>query len=104
MRQRLLIAIYAGQSFRRALRDLGLTSNQIWGLTKTDKEWSEKLEAALTATRRHDLRDGTNAVYVGAVCVKSAESISEFAWRGIARHQFNLQPILGSRFGLRCDS
>jgi hypothetical protein len=38
VRQRLLDAIYAGQSFRRALGDLGLTSNQIWGLTKTDEE------------------------------------------------------------------
>ena len=41
--------------FRVVLRDLGLTSNQVWGLTKTDHEWSEKLEAALTATRREDL-------------------------------------------------
>ena len=40
--------------FRVVLRDLGLTSNQV-GLTKTDHEWSEKLEAALTATRREDL-------------------------------------------------
>jgi hypothetical protein len=28
MRQRLLDAIYAGQSFRRVLRDLGLTSTK----------------------------------------------------------------------------
>jgi hypothetical protein len=42
MRQQLLDAIYAGQSFRVVLRDLGLTSNQVWGLTKTDQEWSEK--------------------------------------------------------------
>jgi hypothetical protein len=27
------------------LRDLGLTSNQVWGLTKTDQEWSETLPA-----------------------------------------------------------
>jgi hypothetical protein len=42
------------QPFRVVLRDLGLTSNQVWGLTKTDKDWSEKLEAALMANRRDD--------------------------------------------------
>ena len=35
IRQKLVDAIYAGQPFRQALRDLGLTSNQVWGLTKT---------------------------------------------------------------------
>ena len=35
------------------LRDLGLTSNQVFGLTKTDQEWSEKLEdTALTVACR----------------------------------------------------
>jgi hypothetical protein len=69
VRQQLLDAIYGGQPFRRVLRDLGLTSNQVWGLTKTDRAWSEKLEAALTATRRDDLQHGTNAAYVaGCVC------------------------------------
>jgi hypothetical protein len=69
VRQRLLDAIYAGQSFRRALGDLGLTSNQIWGLARTDNEWSTALEAALTATRRDNLEHGTNAGYVaGCVC------------------------------------
>jgi hypothetical protein len=68
-RQQLLDAIYAGQPFRRVLRDLGLTSNQVWGLTRTDNEWSEKLEAALTGTCREDLGHGTNAAYVrGCVC------------------------------------
>jgi hypothetical protein len=74
VRQRLLDAIYAGQPFRRALRDLGLTSNQIWGLTKTDNEWLAALDAALTATRRDDLRHGTNAAYVhGCVCSECRE-------------------------------
>jgi hypothetical protein len=51
------------------LRELGLTSNQVWGLAKTDHEWSEKLDAALTATRRDDIDHGTNAAYVqGCVC------------------------------------
>ena len=31
LRQQLLDAIYSGQPFRTALRDLGLTSNQVWG-------------------------------------------------------------------------
>jgi hypothetical protein len=48
MRQQLLDGIYTGQPFRTVLRDLGLTSNQVWGLTKTDQEWSEKLDTALT--------------------------------------------------------
>jgi hypothetical protein len=74
MRQQLLDAIYSGQPFRTVLRDLGLTSNQVWGLTKTDQEWSEKLETALTAVRRSDLKHGTNAAYVhGCVCRECRE-------------------------------
>ena len=69
VRQQLLDAIYAGQPFRAVLRDLGLTSNRVFGLTRTDREWSENLEAALTATRREDLQHGTNAAYLhGCVC------------------------------------
>ena len=69
VRQKLLGAIYDGRPFRGILRDLGLTSNQLWGLTKTDQEWSKNLEAALTATRRDDLEHGTNAAYVrGCAC------------------------------------
>ena len=61
--------MYSGQPFRAVLRDLGLTSNQVWGLTRTDDDWSAALEAALTATRRVDLQHGTNAAYVaGCVC------------------------------------
>jgi hypothetical protein len=68
VRQQLLDAIYSGQPFRMVLRDLGLTSNQVWGLTQSD-EWSGRLDAALTATRRDDLQHGTNAAYVaGCVC------------------------------------
>jgi hypothetical protein len=40
-----------------------VSSNQVWGLTKTDEEWAEALEAALAATRREDLEHGTNAAY-----------------------------------------
>ena len=51
-----------------------LTSNQVWGLTKTDEEWSTALEKALTATRRDDLKHGTNAAYVaGCVCLDCRE-------------------------------
>jgi hypothetical protein len=56
VRQQLLDAIYSGQPFRTALRNLRLTSNRVWGLTKTDEKWSEQLDAALTATRRDDLK------------------------------------------------
>jgi hypothetical protein len=31
VRQQLLDAIYSGQPFKTGLRDLGLTSNQVWG-------------------------------------------------------------------------
>jgi Zn ribbon nucleic-acid-binding protein len=69
VRQELLDAIHAGRPFRTVLGDLGLTPNQVWGLTQTDREWSAALEAALTATRRTDLEHGTNAAYVaGCVC------------------------------------
>jgi len=74
LRQRLLDAIYAGQSFRRVLRDLGLTSNQVWGMTKTDNEWLSALDAAVAATRRDDLQHGTNAAYAaGCVCRECRE-------------------------------
>jgi hypothetical protein len=74
LRRQLLDAIYSGQPFRRVLRDLDLTANQVWGLTKTDREWSERLEAALTATRRDDIQHGTNAAYVhGCVCSECRE-------------------------------
>jgi hypothetical protein len=69
VRQQLLNGIYAGTPFRTVVRDLGLTSQQVWGLTKTDQGWSTALEAALTAARRDDLEHGTNAAYVhGCVC------------------------------------
>ena len=56
------------------VRDLGLTSQQVWGLTKTDQGWSTALEAALTAARRDDLEHGTNAAYAhGCVCRECRE-------------------------------
>jgi hypothetical protein len=74
IRQQVLDGIYAGQPFRSVLRDLNLTPNQVWGLTKTDREWSAALEAALTASRRGDLKHGTNAAYVaGCVCSECRE-------------------------------
>ena len=60
VRQRLLAAIYAGQPSRAALRNLGLTSNQVFGLSKTDEDWSTALEAAgarsVAATAWQDTR------------------------------------------------
>jgi hypothetical protein len=74
VREQLLSAIYAGQIFRLALRDLGLTSNQVWGLTKTDEEWSTALETALMASRQDDLKHGSNAAYMaGCVCSECRE-------------------------------
>jgi hypothetical protein len=40
---------------------MGLTSNQVWGLAKTDHEWLAALDNALNATRRTDVKHGTNA-------------------------------------------
>ena len=50
------------------------TSNQVFGLAKTDEEWAATLETALTATRRDDLQHGTSAAYVhGCVCSECRE-------------------------------
>jgi hypothetical protein len=66
--------IHSGQPFRMVLRDLGLTSNQMWGLAKTDQSCSKQLEAALMAIRRDDLEHGTSAAYVqGCVCAECRE-------------------------------
>jgi hypothetical protein len=74
VRQQLLDAIYSGKPFRTVLRELGLTPNQVWGLTKTDEEWSTNLEAALTATCHSDLQHGTTPAYVrGCVCRECRE-------------------------------
>ena len=69
VRRQLLDAIYDRKPLRQALRDLGLTPNQVWGLARTDEGWSTALESALLAARRDDLEHGTNAAYVhGCVC------------------------------------
>jgi hypothetical protein len=75
---------YDGQPFPTALRDLGLTSNQVWGLTKTDKEWSGQLEAALMATRRNDLRPARPPRTCTAVFAVSVGGISGSGWPGTA--------------------
>jgi hypothetical protein len=69
VRQQLLDAIDAGHPFHTVLRDLRLSSNRVFGLARTNQEWSQQLEAALTASRREDLEHGTNAAYLdGCVC------------------------------------
>ena len=83
-RQQLLEAIYARKPFRAVLRDLGLTPNQVWRLTKTDEEWSAALEAALTAARRDDLTPTprmSRAAYVASVA-----SINECLWPGAVKY------------------
>jgi hypothetical protein len=44
VRRQLLDAIHDRTPFRQALRDLDLTPNQVWGLTRTDDEWSTTLQ------------------------------------------------------------
>jgi hypothetical protein len=85
-RQQLLDAIHSGQAFGAVLGDLGLTSNQVWGLTKTDEKWSEQLEAALTATRRDDLQRhhivGTEGMPLAASHVQ-ARLVDPAAWQAV---------------------
>jgi hypothetical protein len=45
-----------GKSFRSVLRDLNLTSNQVWGIAKVDREWLAALDAALTGNPSGRLR------------------------------------------------
>ena len=42
VRQQLLNDIYAGRQFKTIVRDLGLTSQQGWGITKTDRVGFER--------------------------------------------------------------
>jgi|SRR5215211_2835209 len=66
--------VYAGKQFRQALRDLGLTSNQVWGAHQDRGRVVIALDAALATTRREDLKHGTNAAYVaGCVCKECRE-------------------------------
>ena len=76
--------------FRTVVRDLGLTPNQVWGLTKTDEGWSTALEAALTASRRVDLQRGTNAAYVAGCVAANAAVIKGSGWRSSAVHSRHL--------------
>ena len=78
-RRQLLDCIYNGKPFRAALTDLGLTSNQVWGLAKTDEEWSAAVEAALMAAHRNDL-EHDNAC--PAAHAASVEHISVSVWLG----------------------
>jgi hypothetical protein len=43
MRKQLLDAIYSGQPFRAVLRELGLTSNQVWALTRPTTTGRQRL-------------------------------------------------------------
>ena len=52
----------------------GSWPNQSVGAARTDEEWSTALETAQTATRRDDLKHGTNAAYAaGCVCAECRE-------------------------------
>jgi hypothetical protein len=75
-------------------------SNQVFGLTRTDEEWSTTLEAALTATRRDDIQHGTNAAYIhGCVC-SDCRRISRFEWAGTAPSA-DQPPAVGTRISRR---
>jgi hypothetical protein len=40
LRQQLLEAIHEGKPFRETLRELGLTSNRVFGLARADDKWA----------------------------------------------------------------
>jgi hypothetical protein len=80
-----LDAIYVGLPFNTALPDLGLISNQVWGLCKTSPEWSAALDAALTVTCRDDLRHGTTPAYGGGASAKTVVSTNASEWRPTAK-------------------
>lgn len=63
------------------LSDLRHTSNQVWGLAKTDEECATKLEAALAATRRDDLKHRQIPHTYTAAYAASAGSTSALGWR-----------------------
>jgi hypothetical protein len=69
VRQQVVDAIYAGQSFRSALCDLNLTLTRFCSMARVDREWSAGWRAVLMTTRRDDLKHGTNAACV-AGCVQ----------------------------------
>jgi hypothetical protein len=79
IRQQLLDAIYAGQPFRTVLRDLGLSSNKVFGLARTDDEWSQQLEAALTQAGEKTWSMARTPRTCTGVCAASVERISRFA-------------------------
>ena len=85
VRRQLLDAIYAVQPFRQVLRDLCLTPNQVWGITKTDPDWSAALEAALTTTRRDDLSTALMRRTCTVACARSVGITSVSGWAGVGK-------------------
>jgi hypothetical protein len=53
----------------------------VWGLTKADEQWSAELEAALTATRRGDLKQARTPHMWLAVSARTVESTSGSGWQ-----------------------
>ena len=74
------------QPFRTVLRELGLTSHQVWGLTKSDDDWSAALEAepAGRPPTRHECR------------ARTVGSTSGSGWLRIARLLVLAQVVSGS--------
>jgi hypothetical protein len=84
VRQRLLKGLNAGTPFRTVVRDLRLTSQQVWGLTKTDQDWSAELEAALTAARRETWTTVLTPRTCTAASAGIVGNISASGWLGAA--------------------
>jgi hypothetical protein len=84
VREQFLAATRLGRPFRQVLRDLGLTSNQVWGLTKTDREWAKKLDTALTTARRNDLGTAPTRPTYTAVSATNVGSTNKPGWAEVA--------------------
>jgi hypothetical protein len=66
-------ALYAGRPFRAILRDLGLTSNQVWAHPNR-RLMAHRVRDRVTATRRDHLKHVTTRAYVrGYVCRECRE-------------------------------
>jgi hypothetical protein len=89
VRQQLLDAIYeAGRSARCSVK-LDLAPNQVWGLTKTDKDWSAALEAALTATAGTTPNTAPTPLTRTGAFAASVGGTRAFGWAGIVAKSGN---------------
>ena len=96
VRQRLLDAIYAGRPFRAILRDLGLTSNRVFGLARSWEPLSRQAAEKTSSTAP------TPRTYTAAYTANVGR-ISRFECAGTTEHQFGSMRISGSGLSYAID-